>query len=247
MVFLSGILILQRRRAEVMQLWRSPKQIGMLLATGLLLACNWGLYIYGVNTERVVETSLGYFINPLVTVLLGFIVLKERLHRGQWIAVALATAGVANFVWQIGTLPWIALALAASFAAYGLLRKLAPVAPMLGLAVETLLITPVALGCVMYWASTEVGHFGTSGLTTLFFIGAGVITSMPLLWFNNAAKRLKLATLGFMQYLAPSLQLVLGVFVFHEPFTVTHAITFGLIWAALLIYSVTSLMMQPAR
>ncbi|MEB3357255.1 MAG: EamA family transporter RarD [Synechococcales bacterium] len=247
MLFLSGILLLQRRQAEVGQLLRSPKHLGLLLATATLLTMNWGIYIYGVNTARVVETSLGYFINPLVSVLLGFVFLKEKLYRGQWIAVLLASLGVANFIWSLGVVPWIALALAISFAFYGLLRKVVPVSPLLGLAVETLLIAPLALALVSYGVVTQTGNLGDSWRITLLFIGAGVITSMPLLWFNNAAKRLRLSTLGFFQYLAPSLQLMLGVFLYQEPFTSTHAVTFGFIWTALLIYSATSLMKAPSR
>lgn len=241
-VFLWGILAFQGRQAELAKLWRNPRQVGILLVTATLLTFNWGLYIYGVNTDRVVETSLGYFINPLVSVLLGAVVLRERLLRGQQVAVLLATLGVANFVWQLGSVPWIALGLAITFALYGLLRKMAAAMPMVGLAVETLLITPIAIAVVSTWAIQGSGHFGIDGLTTLFFIGAGIMTSMPLLWFNNAAKRLKLATLGFFQYVAPSVQLLLGVFLYHEPFTPTHAMTFGLIWVALLLYSTTSLL-----
>lgn len=244
-LFLTVVLWLQKRRAEFWQVWQ-PKYLGALLLTAGLLAFNWGLYIYGVNTDRVVETSLGYFINPLVNVLLGFVFLKERLHRGQQIAVLLAGLGVAYFVWQFGAIPWIALGLAFSFAFYGLLRKVVAVAPMAGLAVETLLITPVALAIVSYGASTGTGHWNASWALNLLFIGCGIVTSLPLLWFNNAAKRLQLSTLGFFQYLAPSLQLFLGVFLYREPFTLTHGITFGCIWAALLIYSITSFRRQRA-
>lgn len=247
LVFLSGILIVQQRQAEVGALLKSRRSLLMLLATAALLTCNWGLYIYGVNTDRVVETSLGYFINPLVSVLLGFVFLQERLLRGQQIAVVLAAIGVGYFIWQFGAVPWIALGLAFTFAFYGLLRKVVAVAPMVGLAVETLLITPLALGLVVYWQTTGVGHFGLTLPLTLLFIGAGVMTSMPLLWFNNAAKRLRLSTLGFFQYLAPSIQLMLGVFLFQEPFTATHGVTFGFIWVALLLYSTTSLLQRQAR
>lgn len=247
MVFLTGLLLLQRRWAEIAQLWRSPRRIGLLLLTAILLTFNWGIYIYGVNTARVVETSLGYFINPLVSVMLGFFFLQERLLWGQRLAVALACIGVGYFVWQFGAVPWIALGLAFSFAFYGLLRKIVPVSPMLGLAVETLLVTPIAIALVIFWAIEGDGHLGTSWAITLLFMGAGVITSLPLLWFNNAAKRLRLSTLGFFQYFAPTIQLMLGVFLYHEPFTTTHAITFGFIWTALILYSTTSLMVRPAR
>lgn len=246
LVFLVGLLLVQQRGAEFSQLRHSPKRLGMLLLTASLLSFNWGLYIYAVNADRVVETSLGYFINPLVNVLLGFVFLKERLNSAQKVAVLLASIGVGIFVWQFGAVPWIALALAFSFGLYGLLRKVVAVAPMVGLAVETLLVTPVALAMVGYWAITGVGHLGTDWLITLLFMGAGIVTSFPLLWFNNAAKRLRLSTLGFFQYIAPSLQLILGVFLYHEPFTPVHAVTFGCIWMALLIYSTTSLLAQYA-
>ncbi|MEM9485229.1 MAG: EamA family transporter RarD [Cyanobacteria bacterium P01_F01_bin.116] len=240
LVFLGVILTLQQRLAELRKLPR--RQVLGLLATALLLSVNWGLYIYGVNTDRVVETSLGYFINPLVSVMLGFVVLRERLFRGQQIAVVLATIGVGYFIWQFGAVPWIALALAGTFALYGLLRKMVAVSPMVGLAVETALMTPVALLMVFYWGATGTGSFGSSFGLTLLFVGSGVATSMPLLWFNNAAKRLSLATLGFCQYMAPSIQLILGVFLYREPFTQTHLVSFSFIWAALLIYSSTSLL-----
>ncbi len=244
LVFLLALLGLQHRQAELKQVWRSPKKVAVLLATAVLLTFNWGLYIYGVNSDRVVETSLGYFINPLVNVLLGFVFLKERLHWGQKVAVLLAALGVANFIVQFGSVPWIALALAVSFACYGLLRKIVAVSPLVGLTVETMLITPVALALVGFWAVSGTGHLGTSLSMALLFIGAGVMTSMPLLWFNNAAKRLRLSTLGFFQYIAPSIQLLLGVWVYREPFTTTHAVTFGLIWLALAIYSGSSWMEQ---
>ena len=241
MVFLAVLLFLQRRSSELKQLSHSPSRLRILLITASLLTFNWGLYIYGVNTERVVETSLGYYINPLVSVFLGFVFLKERLNPGQKLAVLLASLGVANFAWHFGQVPWIAIGLAFSFAFYGLLRKVVAVTPMVGLAVETLLILPVALLLVGYWHVQGVGHLGVDWSISLLFMGSGVVTSLPLLWFNNAAKKLRLSTLGFLQYIAPSLQLVLGVFLYHEPFTQTHAITFSFIWLALAVYSATSL------
>lgn len=240
-VFLCTILLVQRRLPALLALLKSPQQVRVLLITATLLSCNWGLYIYGVNSNRVVETSLGYYINPLVTVLLGFIFLKEQLRLGQQVAVLLATIGVGYFIWQLGTIPWIGLGLAITFAFYGLLRKVVQAGPLVGLAVETLLITPVVLLFVSYLTVNGNSHFGETPLKTLLFMGAGVATSMPLLWFNNAAKRLQLSTLGFFQYLAPSIALVLGVFLYGEPFTQAHIVTFSCIWAALAIYSVTSL------
>ncbi|NER00756.1 MAG: EamA family transporter RarD [Cyanothece sp. SIO2G6] len=240
MAFVLSLLAIQSRLGELRKVMRSPRTLQLLVVAASLLACNWGLYIYGVNTERVVETSLGYFINPLLTVVLGMVVLKERLNRVQWMAVGLATIGVAHFIWDFGQAPWIAFGLALSFGFYGLVRKVVAIAPLVGLAVETLVIAPFMLLLVIYWGSTGVGHFGTSWLISLLCIGAGVVTSMPLLWFNNATKRLRLSTMGFFQYIAPSLQLMLGVFLYQEPFTRTHAITFGCIWVALAMYSADS-------
>jgi chloramphenicol-sensitive protein RarD len=247
MVFLFGLLLFQRRLKEFADVWRSPRHLGILLLTAMLLACNWGLYIYGVNTNRVVETSLGYYINPLVNVLLGFLFLKERLNRVQTVAVGLAAIGVTNFIAHVGTVPWIALALAFSFGCYGLLRKSAAIPPMVGLTIETLLITPVAVVLISYWAVTGTTYWRQSGLITILFIGCGVITSLPLLWFNIAALRMRLSTIGFFQYLAPSFQLLLGVFVYHEPFTPNHAVTFGLVWMAIALYSISSLLMHRTR
>ncbi len=221
-------------------LLRSRRSLAMLLASAAILACNWGIYIYGVNSDRVVETSLGYFINPLVTVLLGFLFLGERLGRWKQVAVAIAVVGVGGFILHSGQVPWLALFLALSFALYGLLRKVANVDPMAGLAVETMLLTPVAIAFLVYQHGNGVGSFGTSGWLTLLLAGCGVVTSMPLLWFNHAAKRLSLATLGFFQYVAPSLQFLLGVFLYREPFTQAYQIMFGFIWTALLMYSLSS-------
>ncbi|MFM7471429.1 MAG: EamA family transporter RarD [Nodosilinea sp. LVE1205-7] len=240
-VFLVIILLLQGRMGELLGLLKSPRIIPVLLLTASLLGFNWGLYIYGVSTGQIVETSLGYYINPLVSVLLGFLFLQERLHRGQQIAFGLAFFGVGYLIYQIGTVPWISLGVAISFAFYGLLRKLAPVTPLLGLALETLLVSPMTLLFIEYLASHGEGHFGRSPGLTLLFMGAGVATSMPLLWFNNAAKCLPLATLGFFQYLNPSISLLVGVFAFHEPFTPTHGVTFGCIWIALALYSISAL------
>jgi chloramphenicol-sensitive protein RarD len=246
-VFLCCLLLVQRRLPDLVALFKSPRQVRVLLLTATLLSCNWGLYIYGVNSDRVIETSLGYYINPLVTVLLGFVFLKERLHRGQQVAVVLATIGVGYFIWQLGTVPWIGLGLAITFAFYGLLRKVVQAGPLVGLAVETLLITPVVLLFVIYLASQGHSHFGETPLKTLLFMGAGVATSMPLLWFNNAAKRLRLSTLGFFQYLAPSIALLLGVFLYGEPFTTIHGVTFSCIWVALAIFSATTLRLKKRK
>ncbi|MBE9012004.1 EamA family transporter RarD [Pseudanabaenaceae cyanobacterium LEGE 13415] len=241
MLLLMGLLVAQRRISEFLQLWKSPASIASLLLTTTLIAGNWCIYIYGVNTGHIVETSLGYYINPLVTVLLGSVILREKLSFPKKIAVLLAAIAVFNFIWNFGQVPWIAIALAFSFALYGLFRKLIKVTPIVGLTVETLLATPIALLYIGYGAATGTGSFGSSLQVNLLLIGCGIVTAFPLLWFNNAAKRLQLSTLGFFQYLAPSLQLLIGVALYREPFTAIHAVTFGLIWSAIAIYSIASL------
>jgi chloramphenicol-sensitive protein RarD len=170
--------------------------------------------------------------------------LQERLNRIQTLAVGLATLGVSYFIWQFGAIPWAGLGIGFSFAIYALLRKLIIVEAILGLALETLVLSPIALGLLLYWQGQGVGHFGHSRWLTILFINAGIVTSLPLICFNLAAKRLRLTTLGFLQYLNPTLQLSLGVFLYSEPFTATHLVTFTLIWIALGIYSVDTLLRQ---
>ncbi len=240
LLLLLGLLAVRGRWKDFRQALGHGRSLLLLLLSASLLAMNWGLYIYGVNSDRVVETSLGYFINPLVTVLLGVIFYGERFSRAQTLAIALAVTGVGFFVLQFGQLPWIALGVAFSFAFYGLLRKKIAIAPLVGLAVETLLLTPIAL---LYIAQLQIngdGNFLGSPWLTLLFVGSGAVTALPLLWFNNAAKRLRLSTLGLFQYMAPSIQLLLGVFVYGEAFTQAHGITFGLIWLGLLIYAINA-------
>ena len=196
----SGILLLLVLAARK-QLWEFKKIIASpqclpLLGTATILAGNWGLYIYAVNSDRIVETSLGYYINPLVSVLLGVIFLRERLHWVQWLAVAIATFGVAYSVIAVGQTPWIALALAVSFAFYGLLRKIIPVQPLAGLTTETCLLAPVAIAYIAYLSTQNTNHFGQNPSLSLLFIGCGVVTSLPLFCFNTAAQRLRLSTLG---------------------------------------------------
>jgi chloramphenicol-sensitive protein RarD len=250
MVWSSLLLVMalavQQNLPELKKLLVSPRRWLPLLLTSAILSLNWGLYIYGVSTSRIVETSLGYFINPLVNVLLGVLILKERLTWGQKGAVFLAALGVLNSVLMLGQIPWLALTLAVSFGFYGLLRKLIPVSPLVGLTMETCLLTPVAIAYLVFLNTQHASHFAQNPTLALLFIGGGVVTSLPLLWFNNAAQRLRLSTLGFFQYLAPSLQLGIGVLVYHEPFTQAHLATFGLIWAALALYSVTSVLQNKA-
>lgn len=243
-LFLLGLLAVQKRLGEFRDLLKNPIYIWMLLGTAVLLGINWFVYIYGVNTNQIVETSLGYYINPLFNVLLGAIFLKERLNFWQSLALGMATLGVLNFLWDFNSLPWIALSLALTFSFYGLLRKMMPVKPLVGLFVETVLLSPFAVVMIVVWNLDGTGNIGCEWRNVIFLVGAGVVTSLPLLWFTNAGKRLRYTTLGFIHYMTPSIQLVIGVYLYNEPFTSTHAVTFGLIWTGLIIYSINTLQTQ---
>jgi chloramphenicol-sensitive protein RarD len=236
LLLLALLVVLFRQVDEMRAVLRSGKRLAVLCLTASLLSVNWGLFIYGVVSGQVVQTSLGYFLNPLVSILLAFLFLKERLNLVQLLAVFLAACGVAHFGWRLGQLPWIALALALTFGLYGLLRKIVAVTPLVGLLVETALMTPPALAIIWSLSSQGRAGFGNSANLTLLFLGAGVVTTLPLLWFNSATKLLRLSTMGFLQYLAPTLQLLVGVVVFKEPFSSREVISFVLIWTAIAIY-----------
>ncbi|MCW7536575.1 EamA family transporter RarD [Aquabacterium sp. A7-Y] len=238
LAFVLAVLLVRRQWGWLRQASRQPRLVAAFAASGLLLSGNWFTYIWAVQNNRVIDASLGYFINPLVNVLMGYLVLHERLRRGQWAAVALAAAGVAWLTWQSGTLPWIALVLAATFATYGLLRKVAVLGPLEGLALETLLLFPVAAGLLLWWATQgSNGFMAAPADTQVLLVLAGPITAVPLLLFAAGARRITLATLGLLQYIGPSLQLLLGVWLYHEPFPAATALGYAAIWAALGVYS----------
>jgi chloramphenicol-sensitive protein RarD len=217
---------------------RSPRLIGTLALSATLVTGNWLVYVWAVNAGRVLETSLGYFIVPLVSVALGALVLGERLSGPQRAAVGLALAGVANQVLQLGALPWVSLTLALTFGLYGLLRKRLPLDSVSALMAEVLLATPAALIYLAWLVRHGETGFGRFGIATdLLLASAGVVTVVPLLLFSIGAHRLTLSTLGFLQYLAPSLMFLLGVFLYGEAFTASQLLTFGLIWAGLALYS----------
>lgn len=242
LVFLLGVLAVLRRWAWLGELMKSPRQMLMPLASGLLLALNWLLYVYAVQSAQVVEASLGYFINPLISVCLGVVVLRERLKRIQWVAVAFAAAGVMWLTWHTGRLPWLGLALAATFAVYGLLRKTSVLGPLEGLTLETLLIAPVVLPWLVWLTATGTGSLATASPLLMFWLVlAGPLTAVPLMLFAAAARRLKLATVGLFQYLSPSLQLAIGVALFGEPFDGQRLAGFVLIWTGLAVYTAHSL------
>ncbi len=237
LLFLLIILAIRREKVFIQYL-SSPRTLGLLIPTAALIGGNWFTYIYAVNNNHIVDASLGYYINPMVNVLLGVVFLKERLSRIQVIAVSFAFAGVAYLTLHYGKLPLISLFLAFSFGLYGLFRKKANLQSMPGLMVETLLLAPVALWYLWHVEIQGTGAFmHYSGLLDLLLILGGPITAIPLFWFGIAATRIPLSTLGFIQYLSPTIQLLIGIFVFSEPFDTAYLISFGLVWTGLGIYT----------
>ncbi|WP_216827707.1 EamA family transporter RarD [Alkalihalobacterium elongatum] len=215
-----------------------PKQLISIILASIIISINWYLFIWSVNNDRVIEVSLGYYINPIVTVILGVLVLKEKLSFWQMVAVVLAFVGVLHMTIQFGSIPWAALTLAISFAVYGLCKKIANVGAMTGLTIETLLITPFALIFLLSLSRTDASSFTTDGLTVMFLlIGAGVATAIPLLLFAGGARRISLSLIGFFQYIGPTIMLIIGILLFNEPFTLAHLSSFLFIWTGLLIFS----------
>ncbi len=245
-VLLAVLMRLYGRWRAAVAALRSHSTLITLLGTTTLIALNWFVFIWAVAHDRVLEASLGYFINPLVNVLLGFVFLRERLRRWQTVSVALAAAGVAYLTFNYGQVPIIALVLAGSFGLYGLLRKTAKVDALTGLTIETMLLAPLALAYLGVLAWGHECSFGTESWRTdgLLALG-GVITAVPLLWFTNAARRLRLATLGFLQYLAPTGHFLLAVAAYGEHFSQVHLICFACIWTALLVYSIDTVTHAP--
>jgi chloramphenicol-sensitive protein RarD len=242
LVFVLLVLAWQRRWAWLGDTLQQPRRLALFTASALLLSCNWLTYVYAVQSGQVVEASLGYFINPLVNVLLGVLVLRERLNRAQWIAVALAACGVAWLTWQAGRPPWIALMLAGSFGVYGLIRKTASLGALEGLALENLVLAPIVVPALIWWTLTHDGALAQGDLAlTGWLLLAGPLTALPLLCFAAAARRLPLALLGMVQYTSPSLQLLLAVFYFNEHFDMKRLLGFVLIWSALALVSADAL------
>ncbi|WP_163557217.1 EamA family transporter RarD [Halomonas sp. NO4] len=236
-VFLVGLITLMRRWAPIRLALAEPRRLGRVLGCALLIATNWGLYIYAVESRQVFQASLGYFLTPLVNVALGMLVLRERMAALQGVAVAIAGVAIAIQLMLLGELPWISLVLAFSFGTYGLLRKQVPLDGLSGLFVETLLLLPLGLVALAWLSSVELSHFLEAPRTTALLVASGVITALPLLAFAGAARRLRLATLGFLMYLNPSIQFFLALLVFREPLAPTQLATFVLIWTGLALYS----------
>ena len=241
-VFVGLVILVSGRLHHVRAVIRNKKLLGTLLLSSLLVSTNWLVFIWAVSQNMVLESSLGYFINPLVNVALGMFFLKEKLRLWQWVAVALSVLGVANLVGQLGTIPWVALTVAISFGFYGLVRKVTVVDAYTGIFIETTLILPPVMGYLVYVGIEGTGAFGLADLKLdALLMMAGLMTATPLILFALAAKRMQLSTLGFFQYIAPTGHFLLAVFVYNEPFTQAHKITFGMIWLALAIYTADSI------
>jgi chloramphenicol-sensitive protein RarD len=242
-VFLILLLSWQQRWPEIRKAVRSRRILLYCLASSSAIAINWFVFIWAVNIDRVIETSLGYFMTPLVNVLFGVIFLRERLTRLQFISMLLATLGVLNLTCGYGRFPWIALILCVSFGLYGLLRKKSATRPIPGLFFETIMLMPFALLYLVMLQRNGTLIFGRAHFSlSLILITSGIVTGLPLVWFGHAARHLRLTTIGFLQYLAPSCTFFLGVFLYHETFTRAHLVTFVLIWIALALFTGEAIM-----
>jgi len=247
LAFLLIVLTL-RRQWQWLQLVRQPRIFWSFVASALLLSANWLVYIWSVHNGHVIEASLGYFINPLVNIMFGYFLLKERMRPAQWCAIAIAALGVAWLTWQAGTVPWIALFLAASFGGYGLLRKTAALGALEGLSFETMVLFPLAAGYIAWLTVHGENMFLTSpnDTTRYLLMAAGPITAIPLLLFATGARQIPLSILGLLQYLSPTLQFLLGVLLFKEAFSADRLLGFALIWAALALFAGEGLLRRSA-
>jgi len=247
-LFLIPLIIFQKQWGAFMTALKDWRILLILLATTLIIGCNWFLFIWAINHDHILQTSLGYYINPLVNVFLGMIFLKERLRRFQLVALLLAATGVLCLTFRVGEFPWVSLFLAFSFGFYGLIRKVAPVTPLVGLSVETMLLSLPALVYLFC-----LNHMGTGALfcmnaqTDLFLMGSSLVTGLPLLLFTAGTKRLHFSTVGFLQYIAPSCTFLLAIFIYKETLAQAQLLAFALVWTALLIYSADAISWYKTR
>ena len=245
-VFVFLLIIFQKKwplfAKEVKQVFSNVKTGAAMVAAGITISFNWGTFIWAVNNGHIVETSMGYYINPLVSILFAVVFLRERLDKMQLAAITCAFIGVASMVYSFGKIPWVSLTLAFSFALYGLLKKILPVSALTSIMLETLLITPLALVFEYSLWQQGVSFYASGNLQVIMMLtGAGVVTAIPLLLFTAGARLLPLKIIGFLQYISPTLTLLIGVFVYNEAFTASHLLAFGWIWAALLLFIVSQL------
>lgn len=238
LIFLLGVLWWQKNLRALRPAFTEPRTFGLILLSSVLLAINWTVYIWAVNSGHVIESSLGYFLVPLVNVALGSALLHERLRLPQWIAIGFAAAGVGVLLTRAGHVPWIAITLAVTWAGYGLLKKRSALGSMAGLTAETILLFPLAAGLLLWWHHTGEGALGRVNLRLhLYLLSVGVVTSIPLLLFAYGAQRIRLASLGLLQYLAPSVQFLIGWLWYRESFDHVRLQAFSLIWCGLALYS----------
>lgn len=241
LVVFAALLAYKNHWGWISKALKNRRIVLTFITTALLIGANWYIYIWAVNNNYIVESSLGYFINPLVNVLFGVFFFKEKLRAWQWSAIGLATAGVLYLTVTYGALPWIALALALTFGTYGVIKKKTSLSSLEGMSMETAILFLPALGFLLFQNSTGNGSFGHAGPgITLLLAFTGIITALPLLWFSTAAQMIPLSLLGIIQYLSPTFQLLIGTLIYHEPFDERRLLGFSLIWAGLLIYSVES-------
>lgn len=245
-VFVFLLIIFQKKWSlfakEVKQVFSNVKTGAAMVAAGITISFNWGTFIWAVNNGHIVETSMGYYINPLVSILFAVVFLRERLDKMQLAAITCAFIGVASMVYSFGKIPWVSLTLAFTFALYGLLKKILPVSALTSIMLETLLITPLALVYEYSLWQQGVSFYASGNLQVIMMLtGAGVVTAIPLLLFTAGARLLPLKIIGFLQYISPTLTLLIGVFVYNEAFTASHLMAFGWIWAALLLFIVSQL------
>ena len=235
---MAVLVLVLRRVSQFKKILTTPRTRMFIMVAAVVIAVNWGAFIWGVNNGHVVETSLGYFINPLVTVMMGVVLLGERLRRLQWVAMGIATVAVLGLTIEYGRPPWVALVLAFSFGTYGLAKKKANAGAVESLALETLLLAPIALGYLLFLGSQGTSTFGNAGTGhAVLLVSTGIVTAIPLICFGAAATRVSMTTLGLLQYLAPTIQFVLGLVVFQEPMTAMRWAGFILVWVALAIFT----------
>ncbi|WP_439138005.1 EamA family transporter RarD [Roseicyclus sp.] len=234
----GAILIALGRTDDVIRALKTPRMVGMAAVTAALISVNWGVYVWAIANDRALDAALGYYINPLFSVALGAILLREKLARMQWIAVALAGLAVGILTVSAGVLPWVALVLMTTFGIYGFLRKTLPIGPNQGFLLEVLLLSPAALAYLV-WHGPDAAFVTGSWTDIALLIGTGAVTAIPLMLYANGAKGLRLSTMGILQYIAPTMIFLIAVFVFNEPFGPARAVAFPLIWLALILYTVT--------
>ncbi len=242
-LILIGVILFSRQSKAFLDIALTPPILRIYIVAALLIGVNWLVYVWAVNSDFIIEASLGYFINPLFSILLGVIFLRERLRIGQWIPIGLAALGVLYLTFTYGRLPWIALTLAFTFGFYGLVKKTAPLGALYGLTLETGLLFLPALLYLIYTDYTGQGAFLHMGARSdLLMVGAGLMTTVPLLMFSSAAQRIPLTLVGILQYIAPTMQFLLGVLVYRESFTYAQLVGFGMVWAALIILGVEGML-----